>query len=342
MFRNVRLGTLGLTMVELLAAMAVTGIVMAAAVSIFSAQQRNFVRDRNIKEISQDAQDVLRYLKGDLMEAGFSTRSSMAFYLADGGSTRSDKIYINDTSVLDIQPPGEWADPAELPDAMQRFIGNQCPGCVTILSGSGTSTVVVDTLNISESGNDFLGGIYQFVISDAGTNKVAKINSISGNQLLLAESLSGTLLAPAVYYCVDDGNLDCHPTTANAEQWVLRRSDRGSGGRQAMVENVMDLQVVYEDSGGFRYGEQGCVGTGVGNGFCERNPFDSSEVRLIRLFLVVRGKNQDRRRIGDPSTCRPPAGNRPGTNMADAAQRNVECGHVYRVYEVVLQPRNAG
>lgn len=354
-------------MVEMLVAMAVSGIVMALIVSIFMAQQKSFVRDRNIKEVHQDAQDLLQMLKLDLLEAGFSVQSNMAFYIEDGGSNRSDKIFINDASIIDIAPVEDWGDPPVMPVDMRRLITNSCPTCVAVSGGQNTSSVQLSSLQVSDGGcssigssgacdseqlcewlsgactrrNDFQGGIYQFIISNSGTNKIAKINSISGNALSLDRILGGNTVAPAVYYCVDDGSSDCHPSTSGSELWVLRRSDRWSGGRLAVVENVVDLQIVYQDLNGNWYGGAGCAGSGAGQGFCRLSPFNPSQIQRMRLSLVVRGKNQDRRRIDDSNTCRPALANRPGTNIADAAARNAECGYVYRVYDILLQPRNA-
>ncbi len=52
-----------MTLVELMVALAITALVMAAAVGIFTSQHRNYVRDRSEKEIIQDGVDVLKASK---------------------------------------------------------------------------------------------------------------------------------------------------------------------------------------------------------------------------------------------------------------------------------------
>jgi len=148
-------------------------------------------------------------------------------------------------------------------------------------------------------------------------------------------SLGGTWLAPAVYYCVDDGNADCHPDSSTDPLWVLRRSDRSSGGRQVVAENVVDLQVAYRDADGeYWYGEAGCDGSGTGPGKCEMSPFDPRSIELVRLTLVVRSRHQSRDLLGDPRYCRPAVENHAAGIGAD------ECGRIYRVFSMMIHPRN--
>jgi type II secretory pathway pseudopilin PulG len=340
-----------MTLVELMVSIAITGVVMAAAVGIFTAQHRNYVRDRSEKEVAQDAGDVLRLLQRDLMEAGWSVNPAMAFYIQDGGANGSDRLYVNDVDLID--PVAGAA----------RLMDSQCAACLSIASGSGTTTLTVaDPLNDASctddldidgdgvdtdscggdglpdadsdgDGADVVGGVYQFVISDSGTNKVARVTSTSGLQVTTADPLSGTFLAPALYYCVDDGNADCHPA-GSPEVFVLRRSDRSTGGRQVVAANVADLQVAYQDDAGNWYGAAGCAGVGVGGGFCEMSPFDPSRIQVLRVSVVLRSPTRDRDRLNDPSFCRPAVENRTAGGAA------ADCGYLYRTYTVLIHPRN--
>lgn len=317
---------MGMTLVELMVSLCILAIVMVAVVGIFGAQYRNMGRDHGIKEATREGQIIFEFLRLDLMEAGWSVAPEMSFYFEDGGTGRSDKIYINDTALIDIDED----------EHMDQLISEDCPGCSRIEAGSGTSSVTVNELDVNGDGkNDFRGAAYQFVISDDGLSKVAKINTVSGNQLNLEVELGGTWLAPAVYYCVDDGNADCHPDSSTDPLWVLRRSDRSSGGRQVVAENVVDLQVAYRDADGeYWYGEAGCDGSGTGPGKCEMSPFDPRSIDLVRLTLVVRSRHQSRDLLGDPRYCRPAVENR------EAGVGPDECGRIYQVFSMMIHPRN--
>ncbi len=314
---------MGMTLVELMVSLSILAIVMVTVVGIFGAQYRNMGRDRGVKEATREGQISFEFLRLDLMEAGWSVAPEMSFYLEDGGTGRSDKIYINDTAVIDFA------------SNMDQLISEKCPGCSRIDAGSGTNSVTVNDLDVNGDGvDDFAGAAYQFVISDDGASKIARILSVSGNQLTLGNALGGSRLAPAVYYCVDDGNADCHPASSTDPLWVLRRSDRSSGGRQAVAEDVVDLQVAYRDANGDWYGEAGCVGSGTGPGKCQMSPFDPRSIDLVRLTLVVRSRNQNRDLLGDPRYCRPAVENRAAGVGAD------ECGRVYRLFSMMIHPRN--
>jgi hypothetical protein len=148
--------------------------------------------------------------------------------------------------------------------------------------------------------------------------------------------VGGSFVTPAIYYCVDNGaDGACNPinatndsgTTADDwnEDWILRRSDRDSQGRQALADNVVDLQVAYRDDTGWH-----CDGVGS----CPANIFDPSKVQLIRVTLVMRSKHLvvDE---GHAGYCRPLVENR-----AAAVAGSDECGYRYRTYTVQVHSRN--
>jgi len=325
---------MGMTLVELMVSLCILAIVMVAVVGIFGAQYRNMRRDHGIKEAIREGRISFEFLRLDLMEAGWSVKPEMSFYFEDGGTGRSDKIYINDTAMIDIDKDKE----------KDQLLSEDCPGCSEIDAGSGTKSVTVNILDVNGDGvDDFADAAYQFVISDDvsddGLSKVAKIDDVNEDtkQLTLYSALGGDWLAPAVYYCVDDGNADCHPDSSTDPLWVLRRSDRSSGGRQVVAENVVDLQVAYryrDADEEYWYGEAGCEGTGTGPGKCQMSPFDPRSIDLVRLTLVVRSRHQSRDLLGDPRYCRPAVENRKAGFGAD------ECGRIYRVFSMMIHPRN--
>jgi hypothetical protein len=104
-----------------------------------------------------------------------------------------------------------------------------------------------------------------------------------------------------------------------------------------MAENVVDMQIAYQDVNNNWYGEAGCVGAGAGANFCGFSPFDPKQIQLIRLSIVIKGKAYQGDRVNDPLYCRPALENHTG-----AALGSSECGYVYRTYTAVIQPRNAG
>lgn len=308
-------GARGMTLVELMVAVAVTGVVMTLSLSIFFGQFKSYKRGQETKEIQETSNDCLDLLKHDLAQAGWSVRPEMSFFFQDGGASGSDNITINDTSLINLN------------SSFGRSLmtqGGGCGGCVNIAGGSGTTNLTVSSLYIdNDTITDFKPSATHYVISDltGAGNKIAKILTITGNQLNLDRTASGSFLAPAVYYYVDTGQ-------------ILKRSDRSSGGAQPFAANVVDLQVAYQDKSGNWYGTSGCANAGVGAGFCSMSPFDPRNITLIRISLVTRSTDS----IGilnNPKYCQPTS----LENRTVAA--NTNCGYVYRTYSITIQPRNA-
>lgn len=323
-----------MTLVELMISLAITALVMAAAVGVFSSQHRNYVRDRSEKEVLQDSVDVLRGLQRDLMEAGWAVRPDMAFLIRDGGTGGADEICINDVDLID-----------PVLDAERLVEAAACPGCLRIASTSGSVITLEDIWQASPYGEDVLDidddnqtdfGNGTFIITDATglDNKTAQVLNLSGTTLTISGSLKGTFVAPAIHYCVDTGAGACHPHS-DPQTFVLRRVDRRTGGKRLPIaDNVVDLQVTYQDDSGDWYGEVGCSGEGVGSNYCERKPFEPSRIRLIRLSVVLRSPTKDKDRLTDPAFCRPAVENRSGGTGPD------ECGYRYTVHTLLIHPRN--
>ena len=346
----------GMTLVEMMVAIAITFIVMAMSTSIFMSQYKSYNRGKNVKEAQQSGQEVIGLIKSDLMEAGWSVSPRMAFYFQDGGAVNgSDTIVLNDTSIISL---------ANDPNARALVLGSNYPGCAAIINNTPSSSINVSLLDIDgDLTSDFLPGRQQYVISDGTVvgQKIARITTIAGNTVNLASNLTGTMVAPGIFYCVDEpSNALCSSGTATYE---LRRNDRHVFGRQPIAENVVDLQVAYKDNNdsacsanvnpndcdaasgcgwlnnqctGYWYGKAGCAGQGNGPGFCTLSPFDSGQVTLIRISVVTRSANLVDGSRMNPSYCRPAVENR----TAAALGSQTDCGYVFRTYSAVIQPRS--
>jgi len=229
-----------------------------------------------------------------------------------------------------------------------------CPGGLKI-SGTtpGTSFTVPSTAPkpFDIDGDDKLDyKENKYVISDTTdpTKKIAVIQSAIGSSLACKTAIEGSYVAPTIYYCADDGtNSSCG--TISDPKYTLKRSDRATSGLQPITGSIVDLQVAYEDTDDFWYGTSGCSGSGVGtSGKCSRNPFDPTKIKLVRLSVVTRSweedqngvygnRDRDQSRVNDPNYCRPAVENRTAATVGGS-----ECGYIYRVYTVLVQPRSTG
>ena len=317
-------GSQGMSLVELMIAIAVTGVVMTLSLAIFTDQTRNFKKGQETKEIQETNTECLDFLKRELAQAGWSVKPEMAFYFNDGGDSGSDNITINDTTLIDLDSQNGTRLMTE---------GTGWGGCAKFsISAAGQITVSGPDFDINEDGKDDYN-VNSFVISDGEGNKVARIiDKKPPSTLELNGDLDGEYVAPAVYYCastcdVGGQSLPC-----------LRRSDRSSGGKQPFAANVVDLQAAYRDRAGNWYGVSGCSGAGVGpNGsisYCSMSPLDPNVINLVRITMITRSTDP----VGERNSaryCRPAAENRSG-----AALNSNECGFVYRSYTITIRPRH--
>ncbi len=338
--RTTVFGSLGMTLVEMMVAIGITSIMMVLSVSIFVGQQHSYQRGKNVKETQESGQAVMTILKTELMEAGWGVLPEMAFFFEDGGANAPDRIYLADPTIMQLSRQFE----------REIMLDNACASCRQITAGAGTNNITLqpyivgagvqllldldDEEENGEAGDaEFVGGITQYVISDSGNDKVASIDMAAGNQLQLLQNLAGGFVAPAIFYCVDSAPVpDPMCTTGSSETDVLRRSDKDSRGLQPAAERIADLQVAYRDVNNVWYGASGCAGA-----TCQLSPFDPREVSLIRVNILTKSQLSAGVSALDPAYCRPALENR-----VAAAVGSAECGFIYRVYSVELQPRSSG
>lgn len=108
----------GFTLVELLIAVTLGGIVMAAAFGILNSQQESVRTDELRRELQQNSRYALDLLRRDVQEAGEAMDPSAEFGvvgMGDGGGSRPDTLYL-----LFIEPKTPTHD-AEAPAGSPGF-----------------------------------------------------------------------------------------------------------------------------------------------------------------------------------------------------------------------------
>lgn len=282
------------TLVELMVTLFITVSIVGILGSILLSQQKSVFEFQSILETQSPAQAACDLIRQDIMQAGFgslvvydeneqhyyapedmrSHTKNLAFYIKDGdldddgSSELPDKLFLFDSSYIDYH------------ELKNVFFSDIAYAVIDSPLSTKQDTVTVNSLDLDKDKNntcycsnssscsdcdEFAGGINQYIITDypfldlgsssePGDLKVAKINSISSNQLSLDSAIKGTRIAPAIYYCVDyDGNdSSCHPSSTDITK-VLRRSDRSTGGRQPIISDIVDMQIAYKDNDGWWY-----------------------------------------------------------------------------------------
>lgn len=316
-------GDAGYSIVELMVALVITMLAVAAIFTPFTAQYAGYNRQSEVQKLQETAQSSLLMVQRDLMMAGYGVDKRLAFSVEDGGTGRSDRLIVNDATFIDET------------ELLQGIYG-QAP-----IVSNAESSITLDSLNIDrvlpisdkcydddgdgecDNANEFAGGGWQYVITDSddATRKSARILSDDTiNSLTLERAVAGSAAAPALYYCVDQDGTDnrCNPTGDGLTQ-VLRRSDRLSRDLRALAGGIVDLQIAYRDTSNTWY----CDGIGS----CPAAPFDPHTIALLRVTLVTGSKAMRDQVKGLPV-------------QAENGAAWSDDSHVYRTYTTLIRPRN--
>lgn len=284
-----RTTTAGFTLVEVLVALAIFGIVIAQAFAVFGAQHVTYHGTERTLEVQQDSRLLADAVLLDLRMSGYMVPRSVGVSSGDGGNAAPDRICASDPSVI---------DDAEVADALERFAGANLTSNVN--ANAGSVILSATSMDIDSDGdNDFAVGS-GIIIADSNNSHCARITSVIGTTVgftpdtpagFAVSSTSGSV-SPAVVYEVNGTDL-------------LRNNRR-------LANGVEDLQLEF----GVDANGDGQL-TGAEFPIHDLNGQDPSEVRSLRLSVIARADREDE---ALETVGRPAAGNR-NAGTADGFRR---------------------
>jgi prepilin-type N-terminal cleavage/methylation domain-containing protein len=278
----------GFTLVEILIALAILGVVIAQAFAVFGAQHRTYTGTERAIEVQQDARLAADAILSDIRMAGYMVPRQAGIGSVDGGNVAADALCASD--------PGKLMD-APVAAATARFERAQ----LTVAVGAGDTSVTVGSLDVDgDAANpiDFAAG-EGIIIADGTNSHCAVIEAIVGNRIdfdpptpggFAATTLSGRAV-PAIFYTIDGSDL-------------MRNGLR-------LSNQVEDLQVEFgidgDDDGQIASGEYQDVLHGA----------DPLDILAVRLSVIARADTEDE---AIESSGRPAAANR-DAGSTDAFRR---------------------
>lgn len=308
-----------MTLVELMVAIAITGIIMTISISVFINQYKSYNRSKGVKTAQTDSQFAIEMLKEDMSLAGWGVLPNVAFYIADGGAAGTDRIYLNDITVLD---PTSVAD-------LEKIVLSTCAACVQY-TGRNPDVTVTDGNATTGTGAKIPVASVPAIVWAGGTATSNYTTGATGALNTMPAGNGTSRVTPAIEYCADGNNFSQCPTAANntlVHLWTLRKFSRATNGQMATIaDNVADLQVTYSDSNGTT---EYCAG---GSTTCPTT-FDASSVKWVKITVVTRSRDKTLP-IDDPSSCRPAVANHVGAS----AGNSTACGYEYRTYTTMIAP----
>lgn len=148
--------TKGFTILEVLVALSIFAVMAAAAMSFYKFQTRQGTGSARKKIGQETATLALMTLKRDIIGAGYSVaeaRKEMSLFIADGGTTGTDELYVNSCPYVDLDlgpsKPGEPDTPQPYSFFTLGELGEAGKGKAWFELDPGVNQLVISDVNIS-------------------------------------------------------------------------------------------------------------------------------------------------------------------------------------------------
>ena len=197
--RRRQMDSAGFSLIEMMIAFALMGIVVAQMTFVLTTQHQNYVEQERASDLQQEVRLLTDALMRDLRMGGFMVPRQVAVGSIDGGNAASDVLCMSDPSVF---------APTSYAGATDRF---EAPTVTNVMAGSnGSVTLLAGDMDIDGDGTgDFAAG-RGIIISDGSRVHCAMISTVAGGVVSFvpptgaAQSFTtaSTLVAPAVVYQV--------------------------------------------------------------------------------------------------------------------------------------------
>jgi type IV pilus assembly protein PilW len=263
----------GFTLVELLVAMSLSGIIVSAVYSLFIHQNKSFIVQGQVTETQQNLRGALEIMGLDIKMAGF------------GFSTTGTASYYNGSGIVSLKAVDTTGrNSTSGPDSIQISYGdNALKSKLTAPMATHSDPLLVEN-TAGFQVNDII------LISDGTNASLLQITGINALQLLHA-SVSGNLNPPAGMfffprtYVIGSWvyklkKVTYQITNANPTHPRLEVNWAGSwtgGTFQSLAEDIEDLQIAYRDDIGIWH-------------YTLANSTPPGNIRDVRLNLVGRAR----------------------------------------------------
>lgn len=328
--------THGFTMVEILVAVGILGIVVAGVMQSFVVQNAAYTVVDQTTEAQQNTRAVAALLERELRMTGFMVPEAAAVCGVDAANA-SDVLYVTDSDAID---PAGQGDASLGANVLAGYVASASTQTLSLGSLSLDGNPYYDTNGSGGPDADFRVGGGAIVMDTENPGRgtacgtVVDVNPGANTirvdfETVLGAGAGGSLvLVPAHRYAVsdplngvdDDGN-------GIVDDSTLTRDG------VALVSDVDDLQIAYaidaNDDGTVDDATE-YFGNGSANDYEARNT-DHSDLREVRFNLVLRSRTPDREWTQGFMQA---TENRAAVGAGDGFRR--------RVYTATVKPRNLG
>jgi len=272
----------GFTLIEILIALAIFGVVIAQAFAVFMSQHAIYMGTERSIETQEDGRLVSDAVLSEVRMAGYMVPRAAGIASVDGGNSASDLLCTSDWNVI--------ADSA-VATAVIRF--DRAEIAAPVSNGATSAQVSAGQLDIDGDGtNDFAVG-QGIILADGTSSHCAEIQTIGGTTI-------GFLPATPAGFSLTTATGRVTPAVI----WRVSGSDLLRNGIR-LSNQVEDLQVEFGVDG------DGDGQLGVGEfPIHDLNGNDASAIRRVRLSVITRADREDVNQLnsGRPATANRDAG----------------------------------
>lgn len=334
----------GFSLIEVMIASAILGVVMFGLVATFTANQKTHVTVDQVTVAQQNLRVVAEIIEGDLRMSGYLVPDHAAVCLADT-NTGPDTLFLSDADAILSVAQLEAQDPDLLGDEFGVPITNLSSG--SQVGGTGMDLILSQRWIDVGSTSDFEVGAGVMVVDrndSEGRVVCGTITSIvlgSGDGATLSVDFETAAVTFGTSGPADIVAIPAHvyrvvvPTPSTNERYQLRRNG------VLLANDVEDMQLAlffdFDDDGVVEAGEfQGDDGSAVGDGVSVMHSpatTDGRRLKQVQLNLVIATEREDPD-FNSPRSQQQVTGNRDASSIPAPDRRK------RRIYRSTVRLRN--
>jgi type IV pilus assembly protein PilW len=251
----------GFTLVELLIALSLGGVLVSAIYGLFILQNKSYVAQNNVADMQQNARIAMSIMSGDFRMAGFGF-SMNGDYSRAGGNTYA------------VTPTNS----SNTPDSVTiRYGVDPTPNVPVTLTNAMANSTVTSMVVSNTAGFQVNGYI---ILSDGQNASQRQVTAVNNSTTLTLASVSPNIF-PTGGFSAGTRIFNLRQVSYRVSNNVLQNQTDGVTWVD-MVNNIEDLQLAYQ-------GSTTPAGTWVDN----PSPVDQTTVNAVQINLLSRSNDID-------------------------------------------------